>query len=161
MKKNFKKGMGLVEVMIGSFVALTIFLGLISSYMAYLRTNASIVYSVKSAYLGEEGIEVVKQIKNSGWTSKISGLSSNTNYYISFLNGNWSLTTTLPGLIDGIYDRKIVFQNVYRDSNDDITSSGGAIDNDTKKVDVTVSYSFGKATTTSKISAYISNVFGN
>src|ERR1035437_2920812 len=92
---------------------------------------------VEANMLMEEGVEATKSIRDTSWTT-ISGLTLNTNYYLSFTNA-WTLRTTQSALIDGIFTSTIVFSQVYRHSNDDISSSGTP-DIGLKKVNVTVNW---------------------
>lgn len=89
----------------------------------------------KAILLNEEAIESVRNIRDIDW----SQISSKTGNYYPVINGsNWALTAgtqTLNG-----FTRAINFENVNRDSNDNIISSGGTNDPNTKKITVTVSW---------------------
>src|SRR3989344_4620878 len=68
----------------------------------------------------------------------------------------WSIVTNGPALIDGLYMRTINVTAVERDASDDIVSSGGTVDPDSKKISVTMAWSGRGATSTVTISTYLS-----
>lgn len=102
----------------------------------------------------------MKSIRDASWTN-ISGLTLDTNYYLTFNTGTntWSLGTTPTATIDSIFTRAVVVSAVNRDANDDIAVSG-TVDTRTKKVTVTTSWALADATTSSKALAfYMSDIF--
>jgi prepilin-type N-terminal cleavage/methylation domain-containing protein len=157
LKKN--KGFTIIEVLIASLIISTMMIAVMSATSIGIQLSERALRQVQASMLAEEGVEVIKIIRDNGWTS-ISGLSTNTDYYISF-DSNWhvwTIGTTPVGPIDEIFTRKIVFSNVSRDSNDDIASSG-SIDTGIKKVSVTVSWLSSGVTVSKNITFYITNIF--
>jgi len=161
MKINYKKGSGLVEILVAVFVFSIILGSLINASNMYLTGAGENLRSAKGAYLAEEGIEAVKIIRDTNW-STISGLSTTTNYYLAWdtsstTNNTWKATTTVA-LVDSIFTRIFRLNNVYRDSNGRIVSSGGTFDSNTKKVSVSVSWKSKATTTVKTLSTYIANI---
>lgn len=157
MKKT--KGFSLVEVVVGCSIVTLVGVTIIGAIAQSSYLSNRSLYSAQSAFLLEEGIEAVKTIRNAGWTN-ISSLSTTTNYYLSFdTNTNtWSLLTTNPGLISSKYTRVVTVANVYRDSNSDIVSSGGTLDDGTRLVTISVSWKEGGQTTTKTLSSYVAQI---
>ena len=163
-------GLILIEVVISVSILLVVFLSLIAVYNYYIKVSINNIPLIKSSYLLEEDIEVVKILRDDSWTSKISPLTLETKYYIVY-NVNaptFDVTLTPQSLIDGVYQRTFTLSSVTRDSDSDIQSFGnasggasGTIDTNTKKLTVTVSWWNGSATTTKQLSTYITNIFNN
>ena len=162
IKINFKKGSGLVEILVAVFVFSVILSSLIFTSSAYLSGAGDNLKSAKGAYIAQEGIEAVKIIRDTNWNT-ISALTDNTNYYLYFdtsstTNNTWKATSTVSyATVDSNFTRSFKLNSVYRDANGRIQSSG-TLDNNTEKVTVSVSW-ISKATTTIKtLSTYITNL---
>lgn len=154
---GLSRGFGLIEIIIGSTI-LTVSLIAISTYFQKsLQLSQDSGKTVQASFLLEEGIEVIKFFRDTSWTN-ISGLTVGTSYYFQFDGTKWA-TTTSNVFVDGIFERKLVIDNVSRDVSDDIVSSGGTNDADTKKATVSVSWLGRNGTTTKSISTYIANIF--
>ena len=132
-----KKGFTLIEVIIAAVIISTIMISIIGLSASASNLSFFTLQESQAQTLLNETVEAVKLVRDDNW-SNISSLSTSTNYYPSFSGSAWTLTTT-PNPI-GIFTQKIVFQNVNRDSNDDIVSSGGTLDTGTRKVTATVSW---------------------
>jgi len=151
------KGFGLIEIIIGSAI-LTVSLIAISTYFQKsLQLSQDSGKTVQAGFLLEEGVEVVKFFRDTSWLN-ISGLTAGTFYYLQFDGTKWA-TTSSNIFVGGVFERKFVINNVSRDANDDIVSSGGTNDADTKKAAVSVSWLGRNGTTTKSISTYITNIF--
>jgi len=154
------KGFGLLEIAIGvSIISLSIFSLTAVSNLALKLTEES-ARNTQASFLLEEGVEALKILRDSSWSANIAPLASGTVYYFAFTNHNWQATSTNI-YIDGIFERNFALQGVNRDINDDIVSSGGILDPDTKKITISVSWLSRNGTTTQSVSAYITNLFDN
>ncbi len=153
-------GSALLEVLFGVSVVSIVLLSLLGAYNIYLKNAFRLTEKVQASFLAEEGVEAIRVIRDSSFSTGLSTLVSNTSYYFSFEGGTWKATTS-DIFIDGLFSRKFVVSNVSRDANDDIVTSGGTNDSNTKKAVVTVSWNSGGATSTVSISTYITNLFSN
>ncbi len=158
---DFKKGSGLVEILVAVFIFTIVLGSLITASNMYLSGAEDNLKSAKGAYIAQEGIEAVKIIRDADWNT-ISALSDNTNYYLYFdtsssTNNIWKATSTASS-VDSIFTRIFKVNAVYRDSNGRIVSSGGTLDSDTEEVTVSVSWKSKNSTTTKTISTYITNI---
>lgn len=156
-----KRGMSLVEVVIGATIVLVGFLSLVGVYNVYLRNGFQNINKVQAALLAEEGIEALRLIRSTSWTGQIAPLSVGSPYYFLWNGSGW-VSSTSNIFIDGIYERKFVVSSVSRDASGKIVTSGGANDSGTKKMTVTVSWRTPKGATTSlSIATYLTNIFSN
>jgi len=160
MRKSPIKGIGLIEVIIASSIIAIGFVVIMQAYTIAVKNSFSNLKKIQAAMLLEEGEEAVRGMRDSSWTNKIKTLSSNTNYYLFFDNIflSWTSTTTLS-YIDGTYVRSFSLSDVYRDSQNNI-SSGGTLDQNAKKVTVSVSWQ-DNGTTTKSISTIFTNILNN
>ena len=151
-----KKGFGLIEIIIAASIITVLFVAILSTYSLFLKTLLGGTQDIKATYLLREGIEVVRIVRDNGWTTNIASLDVDTPYYPTWNGSTWTLSST-PNLIDGFY-RKVIFETAYRDANDDLVSSGGAEDDNTRFVTTDVSWWNGSATTTKSVSTFITNI---
>jgi len=158
-KKNTinNTGFGLVEVIIGAAIISISLFGMVSLFSKSIQVSREVGKKVQAGFLLEEGLEAVRIIRDSDWDN-ISSLSTTTEHYLNFSGGSWA-TTTDNMFIDGMFERKLIVDDVYRDGNDDITSSG-TLDMGIKKITVEVSWLSRNATTTESASTYLSDIFG-
>ena len=160
--KNFfrknKKGFTIIEVLIACAIMSLITISLMSAATRGIELSNRALRQVQAGLLLEEGVEAVKSIRDADWNN-ISGLSLDTNYYLSFdVNTNtWVLNDTVE-VIDEIFTRIVVFSEVYRDNNDDIASTG-TLDDGTKQVSVTVSWLASGNIISKNINFYLTNIF--
>ena len=154
MKLKLNKGLSVVEVVIGAAIILVTVSATALAFQAIVRSAALANHITAAAFLLEEGVEATKVIRGAGWTN-VSGLTHGTAYTLVFSGGTWT-TQLSHQYIDGLFDRTIVVSNVYRDSGDNIASSG-TLDADSKKITVTVAWREREATTTKTISTYVTN----
>jgi|688.fasta_scaffold1647452_1 hypothetical protein len=156
--RNYKKGIGLVEVIVAVFILTIVLSSLFTINNLYLKSSLGNIKSTKGAYLASEAVEAVKTIRDSGW-SNIVNIANNTDYYLYFNNETsvWVATSSIQA-IDG-FSRKFKINNVYRDASGDI-SNAGTVDPNTKKLETFVSWhaSSGQIVEKSLIT-YISNIF--
>ncbi len=162
-KKDIKiKGSGLLEIVIVVSLITLVISACVGAVNLYVTLSLKNTDSIKVGYLLEEGIEAVKIIRDNDYTTYITPLTASSTYYLLMNNTAWVATTT-PVLINNMFVRTISFSNVYRNSDDDIitSGSGGTLDSGTKLLTVTVSWrdAVSKATTSKSISTYITNLF--
>ncbi|MDO8572853.1 MAG: hypothetical protein Q7S11_03765 [bacterium] len=155
--RYFRTGFGLIEIVIGATILSTSLLGISSYYQQALQVSQQTGNSVQVAFLMEEGMEIAKIFRDTSWTN-ISGLTMGATYYLTWNGTTWATTTTNT-FVDGMFERTLVVDDVYRDGNDDIVTSGGTIDDGVKKATVYVSWNERGATTTKSISTYITDFF--
>lgn len=152
-----KRGFTLIEALVMMFVASVCIFVVWKVYTLYIKISLANPAFFQASFLAEEGIEAVKFMRDADWDLKIAPLVVGTNYTLLFDGTDWGVTTT-PIFVDGKFDRKIVFGDVYRDITGNIVPSGD-LDMGTKEVVVTVAWQKDGATTTREITTYVSNIF--
>jgi prepilin-type N-terminal cleavage/methylation domain-containing protein len=155
-----KRGFSLIEIIIASSIFLLAVTTIFSSYAIALKATVKNTAYLQAAFLAEEGNEALKNMRDFGWSNYVGSLSVGTPYRLSWTAGMWQATTTNT-FIDGKFDRAFVLSAVSRDGSNNIVSSGGTVDTNTKKVVVSVSWNEGGATTTKTMESYVSNIFSN
>lgn len=155
--KYSRRGFSLLEVIIGLAILLIAIFSLLAVSQISLKLLSKSSHNIKAAFLLEEGIEAIKILRDSSWTTNIGSLSPGVSYYLEFSDSVWRSTTT-KSYIDNIFERNFIIGNVYRNTDGDIAASGTA-DPNTKKVSVFVSWPERQQTITKSVSAYITNIF--
>jgi hypothetical protein len=153
---KYSRGLSVIELVVASAIV-SLFIGALAlSLSAFLRLSSANLENVKGTFLAEEGIEAVKFLRNADWQN-ISSLNTGSSYYLNFTGSSWEIVNN-ETLIDGLFSRRLVFENVFRDSNGEIVQNGGTLDAGSRKLSVTVSWLSGGATTFKSISTYITDI---
>ena len=162
MTKN--RGFGLVEIVVAAAIVSVSLFALIGASHASFRAIDDSLMKRRAEFLAEEGIEAIKILRDNGWAANIDPTTSGTTYYPSFNSSTntWSLTTSNPGAVDGIFTRTIIFSDVYRKNSDqDIVDVSApdpkTIDPETLLVTSNVSWENKNA----EIKTYITDIFNN
>lgn len=125
----------MVEVIVGTSLILIAVLSVVSAFNFFLHLGFGNIRTLQAAYLLEEGIEATLLIRDDSWAN-ISSMTVSTPYFLSWSGSFWQATPT-EVVIDQTFERTVTIENVYRDADNNIASSG-TLDNDTKKITVTV-----------------------
>ena len=156
-----RTGFGLVETVVGVAIIGTVLLGLaeVGRFTFRLVDNSNL--ELRAVFLTEEGIEAIRTLRDTSWTTKITPLANGTSYYFTFSGGAWQLGTAKVAKVDSTFLRTVTFGAVNRDSSDNIVTSGGTLDPNARQVTVAVGWmNRGRAATTT-ISTYLTNLFNN
>ncbi len=153
-------GFSLIEAIIATALCLSVFLGVASAFTLTVKSALNNTARIQAIFLGQEGQEVVRLLRDSSWTTQIASRTVGTPFYLSFNGGAWSATTTNT-YVDSFFERTVVADAVYRDTAKNIVGSGGTLDPDTKKITVTVSWRESGATTSVSLITYLTNLFKN
>ena len=159
-----KAGFGLLEIVIASAVVGTSIFALSAAAVLSNRLQSQSSDKIRANFLAEEGIEVMRFLRDKSWNTNLANLFQGTNYYVNFstITSRWSVGQSVEPYIVSLFERKISVDRVYRDLDDNIVSSGGAEDVDSKKITVIVSWKErGGATSTVSLSTYLSDIFNN
>ena len=160
MKFIFKQGIGLVEMIVGLSVFVFIVLSFIISFNYFIKNSILGIKTTQAHFLAREGLEAIKSMRNNSWATNINQFISSQEYYLYFNGNRWESTTT-PVMIDNFFKRKFITENVYRDTNGDISTSG-TLDSGSKKITVFISYTTNNnVVETESMSTIITDIFGN
>ncbi len=159
LKIENSQGFGLIEIVIVCGIVVMTFLVFTRAEVAALRLFRAGQENLESSLLAGEALEAVRSVRDESWTANIAWrtqtplASPSLRYYPVVISGKWSLATSSPGLINGIYDRFVVFEKVSRDGSDRIVSSGGTDDPGTRRVTAHVQW----GTKTTRVISYMTN----
>lgn len=156
-----RTGFGLVETVIGVAIIGAVLFGIseVGRYTFRLVDDSNL--KLRAVFLTEEGIEAVKTLRDTSWATKIAPLANGTNYYLTFSGAAWQLGASPVANVDTIFTRIVTFAAVYRDSSDNIVSSGGTVDANSRKVTVDVGWTDRGRSATTTIATYITNLSSN
>lgn len=159
----FNKGMGLVEVVIASAIVMSSLVSIIGVYNSMAALSLRNTDSVQAALLAEEGVEIVRILRDKGWSNIASSTNGSTySFYWNLASSTWVSTTTV--IESDIFERRVVYSPVYRDVNFDIskaTTGPVTLDPNSKKATVTVSWPTDAGTSSKSLEAYVFNTFNN
>lgn len=127
----------MIELIIVTAIITTALTGFLQAGILATRLLHSEKESLEATMLAQEGMEAVRSVRDESWTNNIAPLANGTTYYPIVINSKWTLSASNPGLINGLYTRHVTFDQVTRDSDDNIAPSG-TVDANTKKVSVIV-----------------------
>ncbi len=165
MKKNISQsGFTILELVIGSAIIAGFLLAATYSFQIFLRLSRENNNSLRATFLLEEGLEAARIWRDTSW-SDISGLVTVEDnpaqvYYYNFTGANWATTPTNT-FIDGLFERKLQVANAYRNGSNELVSSGGTEDHNTRLLTVSVAWKTSAGTTTRSLSTYLANLFNN
>lgn len=154
-----QSGFGVVEVVIGATILSVVFMALFSFFFSALKVARHTTEMTQVSFLLDEGIEVVKLLRDESWSANIATATTSDPYIINFSANKWEITTG-SDIIGGTYHRTVRFEDVYRDANDDIATSG-TLDPGTREVSIEIEWWDGGATSTESTATYITDLFGN
>jgi hypothetical protein len=156
--KFYQKGISIVEVIIASAIISVSMISITNVYGNFLTLSLANTEKVQSVLLLDEGVEAIKTMRNYSWSS-VASSTVGTTYYLTWQNSRWQSTTT-PNTIDNKFIRTFTLSNVYRDpSTLNIVNIGGVLNNDSKIINLDVSWNYKGATSSKQISFYIFNLY--
>jgi len=161
MAVNLKqqKGISLIEALLAVALITTAFVSFLTLSSLNTKVNFQKANITRAKFLAQEAVEAIRNFRDSTEWEKngLGTLQSSISYHLEKTGSplNWIL---VPGEKQiGKFTQKIVFENVYRDSNDNITLEGGTLDPDTKKVIITISWQEKAKEKKVEITTYLTN----
>lgn len=151
------RAFGLIEIIIGSSILTASLLGISYYFKNAIELSRSTALTTQASFILEESIEATRFLRDSAWAN-ISAPITGTTYYLTFNGTSWA-TSTVNTYVDGVFERTVRFDDVYRDGSDDIVSVPGVLDPDIRKVTATVSWWNKTSTTTNSAEVYLANIF--
>ncbi len=153
----------MIEIVIASAIVSVAIFSLSFVFLISSRVESQSSDKIRANFLAEEGVEALRFLRDKSWSGNLSSLATGTNYYLTFSTSTsqWSVGASNPGVIDTIYSRVVTVESVYRDASDDIVSSGGTLDPNSKKVNVAVSWTDHGANLNITLSTYLSDIYKN
>ena len=131
-----KRGLTGIEVLIGVSIVALILVFTTHTIARFINVGAETSEKIQALYLAEEGIEMVRYIRDDQW-SHISSLTDGTTYYLDVTPAAIATSTTKE--VIGQFTRSFVLEPVERNGANDIVVSGTP-DPTSKYVTVTVTW---------------------
>ncbi|MDO8436166.1 MAG: hypothetical protein Q7S82_02145 [bacterium] len=161
MKKNrtLTEGISIIEILVVIAILAVSFVSLLGMISFSLSASGILKQRLEADFLAQDTMEAVRNFRDETvWQSDGLGiLTVDTAYYPQKTAGTpikWILTLGSENI--GIFTRKAVFEKVFRDSNDNIASSG-VEDLNTKKAVVIVSWQEKGRTHSVELITYFTN----
>jgi len=126
----YKKGFGILEVLVSSVIIITILMALVFIGRTALTNSSYIQEKAQAVYLAQEGIEIVRQIRDTNWIDR-----DNTTGWNSLAAGNYGISynsTTkkygLAGSNDSVTMNNLTFTRTIKIENTGslLPGSGGS-----------------------------------
>ncbi len=151
-----RKGFTIIEIIVVIAVIVTAFSAILGFFVFESKVSERGRLRLQAISLAEEGIEAARNFRdNTTWASNGVGiLTIGIDYHPAGSSAGWNMVSGSE-TING-FSRKINFFRVYRDTNDNISSSGTE-DTNTRKVVVLVSWTDRFGITSENINTYITN----
>lgn len=163
--QNKKNGFGLFEIILASAIMVTVLFSLVAVFLLSKNTAELSLHKLKASFLAEEGLEVVRFLRDSSWHDNISLLSQNQDYYLIFATStsSWSINSSPPPSIDGFFERSFQVARVSRDASYNIESVYNASndDPDTRKITMKVAWNFKGQNQSLIFETYLTDLFDN
>lgn len=151
-KSSSELGVTLVEVMMAISIVAAMVVAVGLSVTTYVTARSELLVNLKTVYLAEEGHELLRALRDEDWNN-LDSLTIGNQYYFDISTTTISTSVTQE-VIDFDYYRSFVLAEVYRDGDDDITSSttpGATVDTELFEAKVSVFGPVGTTTFTSII----------
>lgn len=154
MKKN---GFTIIEILVAIAVIIAVFTAILGFFAFEARIAERGRMRLKAVSFAEEAMEAVRNFRdNTTWeeSTGISGLTMGIDYHPESSAIGWNIVLENETIDEFI--RAIVFNEVYRDVNHNISGSGTK-DENTRKVAITVSWSDRQGSAEEILVTYITN----
>jgi type II secretory pathway pseudopilin PulG len=154
-----EKGFSLIDILVAIAIVSVALVSLLGLASFSLATSTLIRQANQANNIAQETIEIVRNFRD-GTTWDVDGLgklATSTDYHPEKTGSppKWQLIQGEETI--GIFKRKVVFKDVFRDSDSNIVESGGNFDPNTKKVIVDVSWQEKGRTHLVEITTYLTN----
>src|SRR3990167_4249064 len=131
---NKTGGQILIELVLAMGIASILISALVGGLIG-VRSGTNLSTNILNAnFLFQEAIEAVRSVRESGWNQ----IASNDTYHPVISGSNWSLVSGSE--VVGTFTRVITIDDTRRDTNGNITETGGKVDPSTKKIKLSVSW---------------------
>lgn len=156
-KTKTQSGFMMLEILVIASILVVVILGSASVAKKAVEVSSRNIHLNQANFLLEEGAEAVRILRDNDW-SNISLQTAVAYYYATFNAGTWSLSQNMS--TNGIFTRRIVFEDVYRDATtQDIVTNGGVLDSGTRLVTITVGWLEGDQQVSKSLKFYITDLF--
>lgn len=154
MKKQ--SGFTIIEIIVVMAVIIVALAAILGFFAFESKVSDRGRMRLKAISLAEEAMEAVRNFRdNAAWSSAgIGSLATGVDFHPASSSAGWNIVSNSEN-IEG-FTRKIIFNRVYRDTNDNISDSG-IEDSNTRKVTIIVSWTDRQGSTDESLETYITN----
>jgi len=135
MFNNNHLGTSVIEILVAIGIFVIISTAALSAMIGATNLGRLTKEQLQATQLAQQGFEATVSIKNNDWNSLVVG-----SHGLNLVNNSWIFTGTSDLDPTSKFTRTIVIDQVNRDSNHIIITSGGTLDPETKKITVNVSW---------------------
>lgn len=154
MWRTKKPAFSLIEIVVVLFLVVVIVPAINNVLSQSVRAMGTAQREVEALYLAQEGMEVVRAIRDSNWDSFAS--MSGQKYLNTVANP--PMLSDSSTLIDNKYERVVSIAQLYRDNSDELTTdSVGNEEADARQVTVTVRWTEFGRTNSIELVTYLTN----
>lgn len=157
MKKlYFQQGQFIIELLITIGLTSIMLPALLTGFFSVRSSTLSQDQKLQAVSYLKEAVEAVRIVRNNSW----SQVATNGTFHPIISGSSWILVSGTEVISPYNFSRQIVIDNVYRDLNGTIVTTGGTLDSSTKKVTVTVSWNapvFSNVNSVIYITRYLDN----
>ncbi len=160
MKFSFAKGISVVEIIVAAGIISISVVGIITSIQVYLKIVYQNTRETQAVILLDETSEALQYLRDESYGANFASTTAGTTYTIYWNGTGYQLATSTISLP---YDmsRTITFADVRRDGSDQIVSSGGTIDEDTKIATIDITWPYKEETKTLTADILLHNIYEN
>lgn len=160
MKDSSSKGISIVEIIIAAGIIAVSIVGIVGAIQIYLTIVYQNAREAQAVLLLDETAEALQYMRDTGYQTHIGSQVLGESYTIFWNGTGYEFSTSTVSLL---YDmtRTVVFEEVRRDGSDQITESGGTIDEDTRKAVITISWPYKEEFKSIQSEVLIHNIYEN
>jgi len=141
--KSSKEGISIIEILVVIAIIIIALISLFGLITFSLRISTLVKETAQANNLAQETIEAVRNFRDgTEWETDGLGTLATSAAYHPDKSGDvppkWQLILG-EETID-YFTRRVVFDEVYRDANDNIVEVGGTLDPNTRKITTTISW---------------------
>lgn len=132
------RGLGIIELVVAVAIFVIIAAGIFSLVHLSLNAQRHATLERRATLYAAEALDVARFERDADWDT-FAAEPVDTTLYVNFPGTSADLTTTDPGLLDGIFTRTVTLSNVNRDGSGNIAPVGTP-DADARYVEIAVSW---------------------
>lgn len=140
MTPSLKRGISIVEIVIASAIIAISVVGIIGAIQVYLKVVYQNTRETQAVLLLDETAEALQYMRDDSFSTHFDSITPGNTYTIFWNASGYELSTSTV-MLPYEMTRTVVFLEVERDANDQISSSG-SVDDDTLKAAITIAWPY-------------------
>lgn len=140
MTPSLKRGISIVEIVIASAIIAISVVGIIGAIQVYLKVVYQNTRETQAVLLLDETAEALQYMRDDSFSTHFDSITPGNTYTIFWNASGYELSTSTV-MLPYEMTRTVVFLEIERDANDQISSSG-SVDDDTLKAAITIAWPY-------------------